>query len=153
MTTDLANLTAEILMVLTPFLPYLVKGGKLAGKKAFEKLGEKFTEEGWEQAKGLWEKLRHKEKIVQVAETAVALPENEALQTALAEEITRALKEDPALLESVTRIISRVETGDVRRGGKVTGVRTSGDAGGLDIQSDVKTGDVSGEVTGVEYGV
>jgi len=99
------NLTAEILTILTPFLPYLVKGGKLAGKKAFEKLGEKFTEEGWKQAKNLWEKLRHKENISQVAKTAAALPENEALQTALAEEITRALREDPKLAEEVAALI------------------------------------------------
>ena len=99
------NLTAEILTVLTPFLPYLVKGGKLAAKKAFEKLGEQFSETAWESAKALWEKLRRKEKVAQVAETAAALPENEGLRAALAEEIARALREDPKLAEEVAALI------------------------------------------------
>lgn len=71
-----------------PLSPYLLKGGKLAAKKAFEKLGEQFSEAAWEQAKDYWEKLRRKKKVTQVAETAAAPPENAALRIALAEEVT-----------------------------------------------------------------
>jgi hypothetical protein len=41
-------------------LPYLLKGVKLAGQEATKKLGEKASEQGFEQAKALWEKLRPK---------------------------------------------------------------------------------------------
>jgi hypothetical protein len=40
MEIDIAQLAGDTARALSPFLPYLVKGGKLAAKKAVEKPGE-----------------------------------------------------------------------------------------------------------------
>jgi hypothetical protein len=144
------QLPAQLVQFLAPFLPYLLKGLKLAGQEAAKALGEKAGEQGFEQAKALWDKLRRKKNVEQVAQTVAALPDNQALREALREEIARALEEDPALREEVTTIFSRVEVGDVKRGGKVTGVKATGKSP-KEIHSTVKADNVAGEVTGVEF--
>ena len=70
------QLPAQLVQFRAPYLPYLVKGVKLAGQEAAKKLGEKAGEQGFEQAKALWDKLRHKKNVEQVAQTAAALPDN-----------------------------------------------------------------------------
>ena len=45
------QLPAQIVQFLAPYLPYLLKGVKLAGQEAAKKLGEKAGEQGFEQAK------------------------------------------------------------------------------------------------------
>ena len=144
---DIQSLAQQVATFLVPFLPYLLKGGKLAGKKAAETLGE-------ETIKALWAKLQPHENVRKAAEAAADLPDNPAMQDALAHEIEGALRADPALAAEVADLLTtmqaRVRTGKVS-GGKVTGVRAKG-ASGSHIAADVKTGDVSGgEVTGVEY--
>jgi hypothetical protein len=143
------QLPSQLVQFLAPYLPYLLKGLKLAGQEAAKQLGEKAGEGGFEQAKALWDKLRRKKNVEQVAQTVAALPDNQALREALREEIARALKEDPALREEVMTILSRVEVGDVKRGGKVSGVKTTGKSP-KKIHSTVKADNVAGEVTGVE---
>jgi hypothetical protein len=145
-----SQLPAQLVQLLAPFLPYLLKGVELAGQEAAKKLGEKAGEQGFEQAKALWDKLRRKKNVEQVAQTAAALPDNQALREALREEIARALDEDPTLREEVTTIFSGVEVGDVKPGGKVTGVKTTGKSP-KKIRSTVKADNVAGEVTGVEF--
>jgi hypothetical protein len=145
MDPKLLELAQKIAAFLMPLLPYLLK----VGDKAAEEVGKKIGGEGWDRAKALWDKLRHKKNVEQVAQTAAALPDNQALREALREEIARALEEDPALREEVTTIFSRVEVGDVKRGGKVTGVKATGKSP-KEIHSTVKADNVAGEVTGVE---
>jgi hypothetical protein len=99
------QLPAQLVQFLAPFLPYLVKGLKLAGQEAAKKLGEKASEQAFDQAKALWDKLRRKKNVEQVAQTVAALPDNQALREALREEIARALAEDPALQEEVRRLM------------------------------------------------
>jgi hypothetical protein len=60
MEIDIAQLAAQTAALLAPSLPYLIKAGKIAAKKAFEKAGERFTEEAWEKAEALWGKLKPK---------------------------------------------------------------------------------------------
>ena len=143
------HLPAQLAQFLVPFLPYLVKGVKLAGQEAAKKLGEKASEQAFEQAKALWDRLRRKKNVEQVAQTVAALPDNQALREALREEIARALEEDPTLCEEVNAIYSRVEVRDVKRGGKVIGVKATGKSL-KKIHSTVKADHVAGEVTGVE---
>jgi hypothetical protein len=90
---------------LVPYLPYLLKGIELAGQETARKLGEKAGEQGFEQAKALWDKLRHKKNVEQVAQTAAALPDNQALREALREEIARALSEDDSLAQELARLL------------------------------------------------
>jgi hypothetical protein len=136
---DTQSLAQQIAAFLMPLLPYLAK----AGEKAAEEMGKKIAGEAWEQAKALWNKLRGKKNIEQASQTAIALHE------ALREEIARALEEDPTLREEVTTIYGRVEVRDVKRGGKVAGVKATGKSP-KKIRGEVKARDVAGEVTGVE---
>ena len=62
MEIDIAKLAAETAALLAPFLPYLIKGGKLAAQAAIEKTGEIFAEKSWEQAEKVWGKLKPKLK-------------------------------------------------------------------------------------------
>jgi hypothetical protein len=136
---DTQSLAQQIAAFLMPLLPYLAK----AGEKAAEEMGKKIAGEAWEQAKALWNKLRGKKNIEQASQTAIALHE------ALREEIARALEEDPTLREEVTTIYGRVEVRDVKRGGKVAGVKATGKSP-KKIRGEVKARDVAGEATGVE---
>jgi len=142
---DLNEIARQVAQFLAPFLPYLLK----AGEKAAEEAGRKLGAAAWEQAQALWARLRRKKNVEQVAQTVAALPDNQALREALREEIARALAEDPALREEVTAIYSRVEVRDVKRSGKVTGVKATGKSP-KKIRGEVKARDVAGEVTGVE---
>jgi hypothetical protein len=83
----------------------IVEGLKLTGQEAVRKLGEKASEQGFEQAKALWDKLRRKKAVEQVAQTAAALPDNQVLREALREEIARALAEDQALAQELARLL------------------------------------------------
>ncbi len=102
-----SQLPAQLVQFLAPYLPSLVEGLKLAGQEAAKKLGEKAGEQSFEQAKALWDKLRHKKNVEQVAQTAAALPDNQALREALREEIARALAEDPALAHELARLLAQ----------------------------------------------
>jgi len=128
---DYPQLSAQLVQFLAPFLPYLVKGLKLAGQEAAKKLGEKTGEQGFEQAKALWDKLRPKKNVEQVAQTVAALPDNQALREALREEIARALAEDDSLAQELARLLPQsgpagqtvIASGDrsVAIGGSVSG--------------------------------
>jgi hypothetical protein len=101
------QLPAQIVQFLAPYLPYLLKGAKLAGQEAAKKLGEKASEQAFEQAKALWDRLRHKKNVEQVAQTVATLPDNQALREALREEIARALAEDQALAQELARLVEQ----------------------------------------------
>jgi hypothetical protein len=102
---DYPQLSTQLVQFLAPFLPYLLKGLKLAGQEAAKALGEKAGEQGFEQAKALWDKLRRKKNVEQVAQTVAALPDNQALREALREEIARALAEDESLAQELARLL------------------------------------------------
>ena len=131
---DISTLAQNIVTFLAPFLPSLLK----AGEKAAEELGKKAVDEAWEQAKALWERLRRKKNVEQVAQTAAALPDNQALRDALREEIARALQEDGALRQEVARLWGEAEAAGVT-------VTASGDRsvaiGGSVSGSTIVTGD------------
>jgi hypothetical protein len=141
---DLNEILRQIVQCLAPFLPYPLRA-------AAEEMGRKLGAAVWEQAQALWARLRRKKNVEQVAQTVAALPDNQVLREALREEIARAPAEDPALRKEVTTTSSRVEVGDVKRGGKVTGVKATGKSP-KKIRSTVKADNVAGEVTGVELG-
>ena len=129
MDPKLLELAQKISAFLLPLLPYLLK----VGDKAAEEVGKKIGGEGWEQAKALWDRLRRKKNVEQVAQTAAALPDNQALREALREEIARALQEDGALWEEIARLWGEAEAAGVT-------VTASGD------RSVAVGGDVSGSV-------
>lgn len=141
------ELALQVTQFLAPLLPFLLKAGEEAAREA----GKKFGEATWKQAQALWAKLQRKPSVAKVAETAAAVPDNQALLEALRKEIAKALQEDPTLATEVTHIVSRVEVGDVLPGGEVTGVEVKDSGAPIHVKSEVKAGDVSGRVTGVKY--
>jgi hypothetical protein len=50
--------------------------------------------------------------VEQVAQTVAALPDNQALREALREEIARALAEDPALAQEMTRLVAQISASE-----------------------------------------
>jgi hypothetical protein len=136
MDPKLWELAQKIATFLMPLLPHLLK----VGDKAAEEVGKQIGGEGWDQAKALWDKLRRKKNVEQVAQTAAALPDNQALREALHEEIARALQEDGALREEVARLWGEAEAAGVTvigRGDR--SVAVGGDVSG----SVIVTGDQS----------
>jgi hypothetical protein len=109
MDPNFVELAQKISAFLLPLLPYLLK----VGDKAAEEVGKKIGGEAWDKAKALWDKLRRKKNVEQVAQTAAALPDNQALREALREEIARALQEDSALREEIARLWGEAETAGV----------------------------------------
>ena len=94
--SQLSEITQEISPLIAPFIPYLLKGAKTLGKGAIERLGELFSEEGWEQAKKLWEKLFPKGvkgKDIEKRLKEYASVENQAQkETLISYELEKALK-------------------------------------------------------------
>ena len=144
------QLSAQIVQFLTPYLPYLLKGVKLAGQEAAKKLGEKAGEQSLDHAKAMWERLRRKKNVEQVAQTAAALPDNQALRDALREEIARALVEDDSLAQELSRLLPQsgpagqtvIASGDrsVAIGGSVSGsVIVTGDRNKINNMTDYGT--------------
>ena len=105
MDLDIATLARDVMLLLTPYLPYLTKGLELAGQEAAKTLGEEATKQVINQVKAIWDRLRQKESVAQVAQTAAKLPDNTALLEALRQEIARALESDPALREEIARMV------------------------------------------------
>jgi hypothetical protein len=103
------QLPAQLVQFLAPYLPYLVKGLKLAGQEAARKLGEKAGEQGFEQAKALWDKLRPKIEArpaaLEAAQDAAAHPDDEDALAALRLQLKKLLAEDPALAQELARLL------------------------------------------------
>ena len=67
MDIDIAQLAADTTKFLVPFLPYLLKGTKIAAKSAIEEMGK----DAWEKAKEVWGKLKPKVEKNSTAQKAV----------------------------------------------------------------------------------
>lgn len=134
---QLAQLAAQTAAFLAPFLPYLIKGGKIAAKAALEKAGEIFSEEAWERAEKLWEKLKPKAegKLPQASlDRAVKQPESQKvrdnLQTSLEFQLEDIFREDSSLAKFVAENINVAVAKDrsvIVEGGMKDSVTTTGD--------------------------
>jgi formylglycine-generating enzyme required for sulfatase activity len=140
MEIDIAQLAAQTAALLAPYLPYLIKGGKIAAKKAFEKAGEKFVEKGWEGAEKLWEKLKPKVESKPAAqdaiERAVKQPENKRaqdnLQTNLEFQLEDIFGEDSSLAKFVVENVTFDFSSSINTGGKsivgtINGIANTGE--------------------------
>jgi len=105
------QLPSQLVQLLAPYLPYLLKGVKIAGQEAAKKLGEKAGEGGFEQAKALWEKLRPKIEArpaaLEAAQDAAAHPDDEDALAALRLQLKKLLAEDEALAQEMTRLLEQ----------------------------------------------
>jgi hypothetical protein len=129
------QLPAQLVQFLVPYLPYLVKGAKLAGQEAAKKLGEKASEQGFEQAKTLWEKLRPKVEAkpaaLEAAQDAADHPDDEDALAALRLQLKKLLAEDEALAQELVRLLPQ-----------------SGPAGQTVIASGERSVAIGGDVSG-----
>lgn len=109
MEIDIAQLAAQTAALLAPYLPYLIKGGKIAAKKAFEKAGEKFVEKGWEGAEALYEKFKPKIEVKEAAQEAVEdvieTPDDKNAQASFEHQIKKILEKDAAFAREVDGLI------------------------------------------------
>jgi len=103
------RLPAQLVQLLAPYLPYLLKGVKLAGHEAARKLGEKADEGGFEQAKALWDKLRPKVEArpaaLEAAQDVAAHPDDEDALAALRLQLKKLLAEDDSLAQELARLL------------------------------------------------
>lgn len=110
---DIGPLAAQIVQFLTPFLPYLLKGGKLASQEAAKALGKEFTDESWMGAKSLWKRLRPKTKIKPSVHEAIqevaTNPEDPDAQAALRLQLRKLLQSDQALVKEISHLLAQVK--------------------------------------------
>jgi len=156
---DVSTLASEVVRWLAPFLPYLVKGAKMAGEEAVKQVGEEFTEDAWEQAKALWHKLRPAMEARPTAAEALddleRHPDDEDARAALRLQVRKTLEADPALAHEVAemlqrvRIAGRVEAEYIAPGGEATGAKIGAVRGTVDIGGEVQAKGIAGQATGV----
>ncbi len=105
MDIDIAKLAAETAALLAPFLPYLIKGGKIAAQKAFEKTGEKLADAAWDKAEKVWGKIwpkaKKKEAAKEAVEDAAQHPKDDDAQGAFRRQLTKLLEADEKLRQFV----------------------------------------------------
>ncbi|MCX6056754.1 MAG: SUMF1/EgtB/PvdO family nonheme iron enzyme [Chloroflexi bacterium] len=102
------ELIQNTVLILTPLLPYLLKGGKIVAQKAFEEAGKKLTDSSWELAEKVWGKVKPKTDTSPdtkaALEKAAQKPE-EKRAVLLEAQIEDMLAEDPALAKEIGQII------------------------------------------------
>ena len=103
------QIVTEISKWIIPALPYLLKGIKLGGQKAAEKLGEAGAGKSMEMAQSLWNKLIGKksrsDKFSIAARQLAKAPQDKDWQAMLNREMKQILKADPALLKEITLLL------------------------------------------------
>jgi formylglycine-generating enzyme required for sulfatase activity len=116
---DIPQLVIDAAKILTPFLPYLLKGAKAAAQKAFEEAGREFAESAWKQAETLWEKVKPKAdaspETKKALERVAEKPEDKRAGI-LEIQFEDMFNEDPIFAEQVGQII-RARDGNVIVGG------------------------------------
>ena len=118
MDVDIVKLAGEAAAALAPFLPYLLKGGKAAAQKAFEKAGEKLVEEAGAKAEALWEKLKPKVEEKPAAKDVVEEfdPADDDALPALRQQIRKILADDSNFAKEISLTIGSINVSSMRAG-------------------------------------
>jgi hypothetical protein len=99
-------LADQVTSLLTPFLPFLVRFGERAADEAGSQAGLA----GWEQAKGLWVRLRPRLKDHSAMEHAVRAlasePNDKSAREELRTELEHLLRKDEAFARTTAALIS-----------------------------------------------
>lgn len=100
-----AALAAQVVTVLAPALPYLLK----AGERASEEAGSRLGAQAWEQASALWTKLRPRVEeqpaVLEAAQEVAERPEDEDAQAALRVQLRKLLSKDSALAAELVQVV------------------------------------------------
>ena len=125
-----APLAGQLVQLLGPFLPYLVKAGEGLGTKAAQQL----EDEGWALAQSLWTRLGSKVESRPAAHEAVAdlaaQPADPDAQAALRVQLRKLLVEEPELQNELEALL-RSAPGSVTTNVTVSGDRSVGIGGNV----------------------
>jgi len=150
---DIPLLADALTMFLAPALPYLMGLGGKAAEEAAKKLGE----EGLEEAKALWGRLKPKVEATQPAalETAqdvAATPDDERARTVLSYQLQKVLGTDSALAQEVERLLDEAGALNVYQarvegsGAVAQDESVAAGAGGIAARRDVNVVYLAGEI-------
>lgn len=105
----IAEIATAAATTLAPYLPYLVKAGKLAGAKALEEISKKGADASWERARALWDKIQtgssEKPDVERAAELVAVQPDDLTYQKVLAKSLTSRLNENPSLAQELLTLL------------------------------------------------
>lgn len=109
----MSEVVASTLALLSPYLPYLVKGIKVVGEKAAEKVGEKSGELAAEKAQKVWNVIKRKkgasaDKVKTAAEELSKNADDTDWQLMFTKGLTQLLCDDPKLLDEIMTILEVV---------------------------------------------
>lgn len=97
---------------ITPFIPFLVKGGEAAA----EEIGTKFSNSAWEKATAIWSillpKIAKKPAANEVVNYIVETPEDEDLQAALRVQLKKLLADDEMLAKKLEQLLQEDSPGE-----------------------------------------
>ena len=132
---DIAALTA----LLSPFLPYLLKGGEKAAEEAGKRLGG----DSWDWLKQIWDKLQpkveEKPALKEVVADVATNPQDDDYRAALRGQLKKLLEQDSVLARELTQLLQQKpqtigsSIGNIIAGGDVsvsTGNQTVSQSGG-----------------------
>lgn len=130
---DPGTLAKMVASLLTPVIPFLLKGGDQAWTEASKKIGP----DAWEWAKSVWGKLISRSNakesnlestpdIVKAATEVASHPSDEDAQAALRYQIKKLLSEDSELILEVERSLKKTRQTSFDQNIRVGGVDISG---------------------------
>ena len=117
-----APLAGQLVQILTPFLPYLVKASEGVGSKAAQVV----QDQGWDLAKKVWDRLGARVETRAAAQEAAAdlaaQPSDGDAQAAMRVQLRKLLADEPGLHKELEALIKSAQGS-----GNVTNVTVSGD--------------------------
>lgn len=103
------QLVIQISELIIPALPYLIKGIKIGGKKAAEKIGEMSANQSVLLAEKLWKLINKKgkpsRKMSFASEELAETPKDKSLRKIMKDEIKEILKSDPSLVKEISALL------------------------------------------------
>ncbi|GIL14956.1 MAG: hypothetical protein BroJett039_01290 [Chloroflexota bacterium] len=134
---DPSALAQQLVTLLAPYLPLLTAGAEKVGEGAAKKLGEKFSETGWDSAQKIWNKLRPKVQAKEAAQEAVEdvvkTPNDADTQTVLKKQIEKILAQDTTLSNELQTLVM----GDINTVNLGAGSQAQQIAVGREIQQTI----------------
>lgn len=143
---DTAKLAQIVTSLLSPGIPYLLKGGEQAWEEASKKIGT----DTWEWLKIIWTKLtsgspsqpNQQEIITEIIETATEVannPSDRDAQVVLRWQIKKLLKANPELSLEIEKVVEQAQKSSTQ-----TTIRY----GGIDISGEAKVNNLGNIVGG-----
>ncbi|MBL8100797.1 MAG: SUMF1/EgtB/PvdO family nonheme iron enzyme [Anaerolineales bacterium] len=139
---DIAQLAEVTAKFLAPLLPFLIQGAQDMARAAFERAGEKLTDEMWDKGKKLWEKINPKIDTEQDAiKRAEQKPEDKRvinnLQTSLELQLEDVFEQDASFAQTIQEIHNSIVIG--------------GDVKNANILNNSNNNQIADKITNIHY--